>query len=1570
MKITAIFVSITAATADMLLSPAGASVVIDGGTVVTIPGTYPSPWNAGTNLTVGSTSQGGTLIIQNGGQVTSGSGNPSVALEVASGINSIGVLVVTGPGSSLRMSYGEFHAAENDGSLATITVSNGGSIVTTAPSGGFRLGYGTGIVNITVTGAGSVITAGGSSLDVGETGSATLTLSDGGRASGNNIRVGLGAGASGVVNIGSAVGTAPVAPGVLGAPVILNGANSLLVLNHNDTSGTYTLSPVISGSGLVLVYSGTTVVTGANTYSGGTAINGGTLQISRDTNLGAAAGPLSFNGGTLLTTATFATARPTTLNADGGTIDVAASTTLTDSGTLSGNGALTKAGAGTLLLTGSGTYTGGTTISAGTLQLGNGGTSGSITGDVANSDTLAFDRPDTATFGGVISGTGAVNQIGVGTTVLTGNNTYSGLTTISTGALQVGNGGASGTLGTGDVLDNTTLLFYRSGNTTYDGTISGAGIVQTNGNGILQLGGANRYTGPTYDFAGSLYINGDQSLATGLTTVGSPATLGGTGIIGGDVTVAAGATLAPGGAGTAPGTLTVNGNLTLNNGSTLAYRFGQAGVPGGPFNDLTNVGGNLTLAGTLNMSASAGGTFDAGVYRIFNYGGNLSGSGLVLGTMPVGTSLFVQTSVPSQVNLVNSTGVTLNFWDGAAPANRNNGVVDGGTGTWQNSSGNDNWTTASGALNAPFTDASFAVFDGAAATVSVDNSLGQVSAAGMQFSTNGYRISGGNIDLVGPASIIRVGDGTTTGAGDTATIDSVLGGATQLVKDDLGTLVLTAANTYTGGTLINGGTLQISADSNLGQAAGTLSFNGGTLATTASFSTARAITLDAGGGAFDVAADTTLTSNGAITGSGALIKANAGTLVLTADNPYAGGTTIAAGTLQLGSGGTSGSIAGDVTDNGTLAFNRSDTYTFGGAITGTGAVAQSGPGTTVLTGANTYAGGTTIAAGELQAGNGGTSGALGSGNLVDNGALAFNRSDTYTFGGAISGTGAVAQIGSGTTILTGNSTYSGSTMVSAGTLAAGAADVFSPNSAYAVQSAGTLDLGTFDQRLASLVNGGLVRMAALPGTLLTTGSYTGLGGTMVLGTYLGADGSPSDRMVIDGGTATGTTTLAITNAGGLGALTTANGIPVIQAINGATTDVGAFTLTGEVRGGFFDYRLYQGGLAGSEPANWFLRSEFKVPGIPSVPGGAPGTPGQPPLLPGQPESPVLPIDPPPAVLPPGTYPIIGPEIATYSVVQPLARQMGLTTLGTLHERIGDTLTQAGEGADGDGWGRSGWARLFGQQIDNRYRTFTDASASGALFGFQAGVDLWRGTVLPGHRDAAGVYFSYGNSHADVDGLVTNAAATAYLLQHTGSVDLDAYSGGAYWTHYGPGGWYVDAVFQGTYYDGHAATQFARLPVTGSGFVTSMEGGYPVPLPFGPGFVLEPQAQVIWQHVGLNEASDGLGPVDLGSTSGVSGRLGVRGQWTITRENGQVWQPYVRANLWRDWGAGATTTYGSIDQVPLAEQMTRMDLAAGVTAKLDTRMSLYSQFGYQFTVSSSASGSRKGVWGNIGMRYLW
>ena len=510
---------------------------------------------------------------------------------------------------------------------------------------------------------------------------------------------------------------------------------------------------------------------------------------------------------------------------------------------------------------------------------------------------------------------------------------------------------------------------------------------------------------------------------------------------------------------------------------------------------------------------------------------------------------------------------------------------------------------------------------------------------------------------------------------------------------------------------------------------------------------------------------------------------------------------------------------------------------------------------------------------------------------------------------------------------------------------------------------------------------------------LSTINYTGAGGRIVLNTYLGTDGSPSDQLVIDSGTATGTTLLEIRNTTGTGARTIGDGILVVSAINGATTAPGTFVSAGEVRAGAFDYGLFRGGLGGGFQQDWFLRSDFEIggvspgivppiailpggviPGEPEPPGGgAPGTtspeePGTPSVPEGGGSDVTLPTDPPPAVLPPGVYPIIGPEIATEGVVQPIARQLGLTMLGTLHERIGDTLTIENAGADAEGWGRSGWARVFGDQIDNRYQAFADPSVTGRIVGVQAGFDLWRGSLIAGHRDAAGVYFAYGNSAADAQGLVTNAAFTGYVQTRTGTVNLNAYSGGLYWTHYGPGGWYLDAVVQGTAYTGNATTQFANLPTNGSGIITSLEAGYPILLTFGPRFVLEPQGQILWQHTNFRQAYDGLGEVALGTTSGATGRIGLRSQWTIVSQGGQVWQPYARANLWQNWNGNSTATYSGVDQVPLLQESTQLEFAAGLTTKVNDLLSFYVQAGYEFAVGGATDGGRRqGVKGDIGVR---
>ncbi len=722
-------------------------------------------------------------------------------------------------------------------------------------------------------------------------------------------------------------------------------------------------------------------------------------------------------------------------------------------------------------------------------------------------------------------------------------------------------------------------------------------------------------------------------------------------------------------------------------------------------------------------------------------------------------------------------------------------------------------------------------------------------------------------------------------------------------------------------------------------------------------------------------AGATLTANNLIVGgqgNGTMMISNQGTVTATGSTSIAG---------QCGSGlasfcptpiqGGAGTVT--VTDPGSV-LNAGTTL----------AIGQFGPGTlTIANSADVFAGSVVIAQ------NAGSTGTLNIGAAAGNapvapgtlnaptvafgagtGHIVFNHTNTsgrYVFAPAISGTGAV-DVFSGNTVMTGSSTYSGPTTIHGGILSAGAANVFSPNSDYAVQSGGTLNLNGHDQTVANLSNAGLVTMGTgtPPGTVLTTTNYVGQGGTLHLNTFLGSDGSPSDKLVINGGSAD-PSFMSITNAGGPGAATTGNGILVVQAINGGTTTLDAFTLAGEVRGGALDYRLYRGSPANmpdpSVANDWFLRSTFT---------NGPG-----------PEEPIGPT-PPPEPLPPGVHPIIGPELATYGVVQPIARQMGLTTLGTFHERVDDAASDAAclnttsdsaaiTKAPPVPYGNcrpAVWGRLFGQQINSHYEAFADPRASGQVAGIQSGADIWRGSLIPGHSDTAGIYFAYGNGNVGVDGLVTNAAATAYVLQHTGSLNLNAYSLGGYWTHYGPGGWYIDAVLQGSFYNGNAATQFANLPISGTGFTSSLETGYPIPLSwFGPGFVLEPEGQIIWQRVSFRDDNDGLGPVGLGATSGASGRLGLRGKWTISDPAGRVWQPYVLANVWRDWGANATTMFGN-DSVPLLEQATRLEFAGGLSAKILPGLSVYGQAGYQSAVSGTDGGRRDGVRGDLGLHYTW
>ena len=252
-----------------------------------------------------------------------------------------------------------------------------------------------------------------------------------------------------------------------------------------------------------------------------------------------------------------------------------------------------------------------------------------------------------------------------------------------------------------------------------------------------------------------------------------------------------------------------------------------------------------------------------------------------------------------------------------------------------------------------------------------------------------------------------------------------------------------------------------------------------------------------------------------------------GTLTLTGANTYTGGTTISAGTLQIGNGGTTGSIVGGVADNGTLAFDRSDNMNFGGVISGTGSLTVLGNGTLTLTGANTYTGTTRVQAGTLMGDaanvfsanspttviSGGTldlggfnqtvTSLAGGGTVTNSGpgsAILTNQGASSFFTGDINGPVGLIQNSPGNTLtLSGNNTYSGETIVAAGTLNASTDFTFSARSPTTVNAGGTLDLGAQPQQIDNLnLAGGEIQdgpLTSLHGIISDGGKVDGIGGT-------------------------------------------------------------------------------------------------------------------------------------------------------------------------------------------------------------------------------------------------------------------------------------------------------------------------------------------------------------------------------------------------------------------------------------------------------------------------------------------
>ena len=414
-----------------------------------------SLWNVELALMVGSYGTG-SLGISNGADVVAGS-----FMVLGRYAASAGSVTVDGAGSSLKVTSNTTNSVVGWAGRGDVVISNGASLEVYGGILGRDAG---GIGTLRVTGVGSQWND-RLYLIVGYSGSGTLTVDNGGTV---NVKDGTGiiyianqAGSAGTVNIGAASGAAAQAAGVLNVAQLRLGVGaSRIVLNHTDSN--YVLNPAITGKGTVRVESGTTILAGANTYSGWTEIRSGTLQLGSAIAAGTSVIELGggAGGATLRFGGSFTVTNAMTLAAGGGAIDSGGNAGVL-SGTLSGSGGFAKTGAGSLTLTGTSTYAGATTVDGGLLIV-NGAIGGA--GVAVNA-------------GGALGGTGTINAPTVinGGTLQAGNLTINAATAINGGTLQAGNLTINGAL---SLTAGSTYVFTPSSLTTVNGavTLGGASL--------------------------------------------------------------------------------------------------------------------------------------------------------------------------------------------------------------------------------------------------------------------------------------------------------------------------------------------------------------------------------------------------------------------------------------------------------------------------------------------------------------------------------------------------------------------------------------------------------------------------------------------------------------------------------------------------------------------------------------------------------------------------------------------------------------------------------------------------------------------------------------------------------------------------------------------------------------------------------------------------------------------------------------------------------------------------------------------------------------------------------------
>jgi len=1057
-------------------------------------------------------------------------------------------------------------------------------------------------------------------------------------------------------------------------------------------------------------------------------------------------------------------------------------------------------------------------------------------------------------------------------------------------------------------------------------------------------------------------------------------------------------------------------NVTINIDSTATGSFSLPGTPT-PFTVETSSA--ITNNGTLSLSGNGTGVANRGAVLIGMNNGNTITNGA--------TGVISTTGAYNDGLAANGNNNTL-INNGKITTTGNNSYGMTAAWGQSNAGASGNTLTNTGTVSTAGSNARAASLLGGSGTINNSGTLtssGKDSPAVYMQGNNDTLINSGKIQTTGTATSSGSVDAVvsnTLGTSFTATITNQAGG--QIISNNgIGVRSTNGNTTITnagliqggGGTAIKGGNGNVTLNLQTGsQIIGTADGGGGT----------NVVNLQGSGTASNAFVNfQSLTMAGddwtwAGTGTFSSALVQSGTLNLTGTL----GTTTASVVATVNSGATLQANASNlplsVTDNGLVRFQQDSAGTYTGLIAGAGAVEKTGAGTLSLSpaaaGGNTYSGGTTITQGTLSVAADNALGASSGGLTFNGGTLQFDSAfnlassralsitsnngaiDTQGYDSTITqnitGAGSLTKLGSGALTLNSANSYMGGTNVNAGTLIVGdgtsASAALSGGGPVTVASGATLggygsvtgnvtNSGTISvaNALASLsgsstgnfqingnlTNAGLVQLggSGIGNTLTVAGNYVGQNATVALNTYLAGDGAASDKLVINGGAASGTSALKVTNVGGPGALTPTDGIQVVQATNGATTAASAFTLTGgSVSAGAYTYYLAKGGTSAGTSDSWYLRNT--VPPKPQPLTLQPGQPGQPAPTPQSPivaEGTPLTIAQAVADAAPGAaeVPVYRQEVPLYAEAPAVARQLGLQQIDTFHDRQGEQGLLTGNGQM-----PASWARVWGGYSNMQQKGDVSPSFDGTVWGMQIGQELYADNSPSGHSNHYGFFLGFSRGVGDVNGFALGQPDLG-----VGTLQVNAYNLGGYWTHVGPGGWYTDAVMMGSALTVRTLSNGGVNGSTdGNAFTGSVEAGLPIAL--GYGLTLEPQAQLVWQWLSLDRFNDGVSDVTWNNGNTFLARVGARLQWAFDAD-GIAWKPYLRVSVLRSFGTDDETTFSGTTTLGTQVGQTAGQIGAGLVAQLTKHGSVYATGSY---LTNLGGQHQRTVTGNAGARWTW